>query len=69
MVPQQVTYTEWMLLFSRTFYELCDTITIDTCEWQWIWLFVRWCLTPLSTIFQLYQFYWRRKPGNPEKTT
>ena len=66
-----------MLFFSFEIYSI--HIGCDVCfsPESWYCIFFNHilglcCLTPLSTIFQLYhdgQFYWCRKPEYPERTT
>ena len=66
-------YLIWLDIECRGISKWADTnVDISANDTLPGYLLIWWCLTPLSIIFQLYragQFYWLRKPNDPEKTT
>jgi len=68
-----VPVTQVSLNWEKKRKKTCSVIEFKIISYEWCF-FVWWCVTPLSAIFQLHvycgvQFYWWRKPEDPEKTT
>ena len=65
----QSKINEWLPDMTQS--NMSVDVSVSVLQYKMVGLGL-WCLTPLSTIFQLYrgsQFYWWRKPEYLEKTT